>query len=88
MAKHKSLLMTYIKRKHAHESASALFTLTVLVMLIAALAAPALMLPQIGSQHNVYPSTGLASGQSEALVAIWLLVLVLLLPVEMALRKR
>jgi len=38
--------------------------------------------------YQSYPTTGLATGNSPAFVAIWLLSLVILAPIEFSLRKK
>ena len=93
MTRQKSLLLTYIRRKQRSAAAAALFTTAVFLLLVAMLTAPALMgVPSAqptlsGYGRASYPSTGLATEQSAVFVAMWVLSLVILVPVELALRK-
>ena len=93
----KSLLMTYMRRKHRNESFGALFTLVLFSMLVAVLVAPTLtgMAPaspsvsmHFGESAGAYPSTGMFADQSPVFAVMWLLALVILVPIELALRKR
>lgn len=97
----KSMLQTYMHRKHRGEAASALFTLFVFIALIMALTntnvsatAAAVNSAQYGYAYNYlaspqgFPASGLATDQSLAFVAMWVLSLILLAPVELMLRKK
>lgn len=93
----KSLLLSYIHQKHRSGKAGALFTVFIFAVLVLSLtntdvAATAAATSNPVSQNyyadynHGYPSTGMAS-QSTAFLAIWMLALVILVPVELALRK-
>ena len=102
---HKSMLMSYMQRKHRQETATAAIVLVMFVSLIALLAgmhpsgyvayysnSPVQDWAASYSYSNFpqasYSSTGLAASQSAATLVMWLLALVILAPIELALRRK
>lgn len=83
MAKQKSLLMSYMRKKQRGEI-NALFVLFIFVVLVMALTSTNVA---TATNSQQYPSTGLVTGESSVYIAIWLLAMLFLAPVELALRK-